>query len=306
MHNAPIALFVYNRPQHTKITLESLCRCWKADESDLYIYCDGPKNQRDEKAVKEVREIVKSHEWCGSVHIKESAKNLGLAHSLISGITELVNKYGRIIVLEDDLVLSPYFLNFMNDALDFYQDESKVMHISGYMFPVQGQLPETFFYRATSCWGWATWDRAWQCFVPDIHTLLAGFQDKHQLWEFDIKGSMNYCKMLQDQANGTIDSWAIRWYASVFLNNGLCLHPGKSLVNNIGHDGTGVHCGSTDMYSVSVSKEQVSFFTQNIEESKKAVKLMANFYRGQKKSFSVRIVNKLKMMKNLMIRQRAV
>jgi len=293
-HKAPIAFFAYNRPEHTRQALETLCKCDGALESELFIYCDGPKRAIDEKAVKQVREIVKSYNWCGAVQVVEHDVNLGLANSIIHGVTEIVNRYGRIIVLEDDLVLSPQFLNFMNDALDSYKDIQEVMHVSGYMFPVRGKLPETFFYRATSCWGWATWKRAWDKFEPDAIKLLAKFENAKQRWEFDIKGTMQYYEMLHEQTRNNTDAWAARWYASVFFNNGLCLHPGISLVNNIGHDGTGLHCGPTDVYKVEVSKERVSHFTEDIKESEQAIILMSDFYHSLNKTFFVRVFNKLK------------
>jgi hypothetical protein len=293
MSLAPIVLFVYNRPVHVKKTLESLCNCEKSQESELFMYCDGPKHPEDEKAVQEVRDIVKSRKWCGTVNIIEHDKNWGLAKSVINGVTEIINRYGKAIVLEDDLILSPQFLNFMNDALDIYKNDEEVMHISGYMFPVKGILPETFFYRATSCWGWATWKRAWEKFELSCDRLLAKFQNENRLKAFDIDGSTQYYKMLQDQATGKRDSWAIRWYASVFLNNGLCLHPGKSLVKNIGHDNSGIHCGSSNAFDVQPGRDRVSDFTQKIEENEDAINLMVDFYKSLKKPLFIRIANKL-------------
>ena len=141
--------------------------------------------------------------------IIERDENRGLADSIISGVTEIVNRYGRIIVLEDDLVLSSQFLNYMNDALEIYKDSEKVMHISGYMFPVKGELPETFFYRTTSCWGWATWKRAWDSFEPDSNKLLNIIKDKGLKRKFDIEGSTGHYKMLQMQSKGKVNSWAV-------------------------------------------------------------------------------------------------
>jgi hypothetical protein len=199
-------------------------------------------------------------------------------------------------VVEDDLYLSPYFLKYMNTALDTYEKYDEVMHIAGYMFPVRGKLPETFFYRATSCWGWGTWKRAWDKFEPDAPTLLAGFKNRKKRWEFNIQGSMKYYRMLILQAIGMSDSWAIRWYASVFLNNGLCLHPGKSLVNNIGHDDSGMHCDCTGVYDVNVSEDEDFEFTTNISESEKAVMLMVDFYQSIRKPIYVLAYNELKRM----------
>ncbi len=294
MPNAPIAFFAYNRPEHTRKALESLAMSKGAAESELFIFCDGPKNAASEKAVGDVRFLVKSRKWCKTVHIVEREENWGLAKSLIYGVTELANNFGRVIVLEDDLVLSSWFLDYMNRALEIYQDIPRVMHISGYLLPVKGQLPETFFYRNTSCWGWATWKRAWDMFEPDTKKLLAGFNNLNQRREFDVRGTMGFYRMLRDQDKGRIDSWAIRWYASVFLNNGLCLYPGKSLVNNIGHDNSGVHCGASTRFECQVSQDRVLNFTQDIHENKQAVKLMADFYRSLKEPFLVRVYKKIK------------
>jgi len=290
---APIALFAYNRPEHTRKTLESLMANAEFSDSSLYVFCDGAKRKKDIPLVQATRESIRSYELDNATII-ERDKNLGLANSIITGVTELCNKYGRVIVVEDDLYLSPYFLKYMNTALDIYEKYGKVMHISGYMFPVKGELPDTFFYRSTSCWGWGTWKRAWDRFEPDVHKLLAGFQDEKKRWEFDIHGSIDYYKMLKHQASGKVDSWAIRWYASVFLNGGLCLHPGTSLVNNIGHDDSGVHCGCTDVYDVNVNEGKDFMFTTDISESDEAVMLIAEFYQAIKKPVYVRAYNKVK------------
>jgi hypothetical protein len=290
MGNSPIAFFAYNRPEHCLQALESLAANEGAAESELFIFCDGPKGRRDHKAVEEVRAAVGSRKWCKTVHIIEREKNWGLARSIISGVTETVNRHGRIIVLEDDLVLSPQFLNFMNDALEFYKDQPKVMHISGYMFPVKGQLPEAFFYRGASCWGWGTWKRAWNQFESDAQKHLDRLSAKALRYEFDIQGSTNFYSMLRDHSKGRINSWAIRWYASVFLNGGLCLHPGTSMTNNIGHDGTGVHCMSTEDYQVMLAEKMVSHFPSKACEDDHMVRQMVQFYRSIKKPLHVRAI----------------
>lgn len=304
MHKAPIAFFAYNRPEHTRRSLESLSKCEGAAESELFIFCDGPKKPEDEEAVKAVRNLVKSRKWCGKVRVIERQNNMGLANSIISGVTDIVNRYGRIVVLEDDLVLSPQFLNFMNDALNIYEEVPEVMHISGYMFPVKEELPETFFYRAASCWGWATWKRAWDKFDPDSNKLLSRLQAEDLQCEFNVRDSMNFFKTLQDNAEGRLKTWAIRWYASVFLEGGLCLHPGGSLVNNIGHDDTGVHCGSTDMFDVELKKQRVTGFTMDIKEDEHAVESIADFYRAlnKRRPLPVRVFNKLKRIGNRILK----
>lgn len=301
MTPSPIALFVYNRPHHTRKTLESLLINADFSDSPLYVFCDGAKRKKDIPLVRETRESIRSYELDNATIIKRE-ENMGLANSIITGVTDLCNKYGRVIVVEDDLVVSPYFLKYMNTALDTYEEYDKVMHISGYMFPVRGKLPDTFFYRATSCWGWGTWKRAWDKFEPDAHTLLAGFKNRKKRREFDIQGSMKYHRMLILQAIGMSDSWAIRWYASVFLNNGLCLHPGKSLVNNIGHDDSGVHSDCTNVYDVNVSEDEDFEFTTDIKESEKAIMLMVAFYQSIKKPIYVLVYNRLKRIINVVMK----
>ena len=164
---SPIVLFVYNRPWHTRQTLETLSKNILADQSKLYIYADGPKeNATDEqlRKINDVRKLIREKNWCREVEIIEREKNIGIENSTITGVTEIVNKFGKIIVVEDDIVTSVGFLKYMNEALDLYEKYEKVMYISGYMFPVKAKLPETFFLPITSYWGWGTWARAWKEF----------------------------------------------------------------------------------------------------------------------------------------------
>lgn len=299
MPRAPIALFTYNRPWHTRQLLESLCANEGARESELFIFCDGPKSLKDVEAVGAVRDLVKSRNWCGKVNVVEQIHNLGLANSIIKGVTEIVNRYGKIIILEDDLVLSPQFLNYMNDALEIYKDVSKVMHISAYMFPLKEEFPETFFYRGTTCWGWGTWKGSWDKFDSDGKRLAEEFKSKNSKFEFDIQGGNAFYKMLKKQIAGSVDSWAIRWYASVFLDRGLCLHPGRSLVKNIGHDMSGVHCDLTDVFDVEVSNVRVKIVIENIVENPKIVDAMMHYYRSIKDPLYIHILNKMRKMLNL-------
>jgi hypothetical protein len=161
-------------------------------------------------------------------------------------------EHGRVIVVEDDLVTSPYFLKYMNDGLELYKSVEEVASIHGYIYPVQADLPETFFLKGADCWGWATWKRAWQGFNPDGAALLRALETRHLTTEFDFNGSTGYTQMLKDQIAGKNNSWAIRWYASAFLNNQLTLYPGTSLVQNIGHDGSGEHCGKSSSFDVTL------------------------------------------------------
>lgn len=291
---APIALFVYNRPEHTRRTLKFLQQNLLADESRLFIFSDAAANPADEANVKEVRELIKRASGFRNVEIVERSKNFGLAASIIDGVSRLVKEYGRIIVFEDDLISSPYTLQYFNDGLRRYQSEEKVMHIGAYMYPLKGGaagencLPETFFYRAATSWGWATWERAWNHFEPDIDKLMSQFNAR-KINDFSIEGTMNFWKQIREFKAGKNNSWAIRWYASLFLKGGLTLNPSESLINNIGHDGSGVHSGVNDIYNVVVNHKPITYFPEVIEENRDAYNYIRTFLKGRKGSLWLRL-----------------
>ena len=253
----PIALFAYNRPRHIGRTVAALQLNELAADSDLYIFSDGAKTDADTDLVEEVRREIDG--ICGfkSVHISKRDRNCGLAHSIISGVSEICQRHGRVIVLEDDLVTSRYFLRYMNDALDLYENQSDVISIHGYVYPVNNPLPDTFFIKGADCWGWATWRRGWDLFQPDGEILLQQLERRGLIQEFDFDGAFPYSQMLRDQIKGRNNSWAIRWYASAFLSNKLTLYPGRSLVHNIGNDSSGVHCEPSNFFDVEVSEAPV-------------------------------------------------
>ncbi len=262
---APILLFVYNRPEHVRQTVEALSRNELANKSDLIIYSDGSKTDHDAVKVYEVREYLRQINGFKSVLIHERSENYGLANSVIQGVTDTVNEYGKVIVLEDDLVTSTYFLRYMNEALERYEDEKQVMQITGYMFPVEfNSDQDAFFLPFISSWGWATWQRAWQHFDPDA----AGYQqlkNNRQLKNsFNLGGAYPYYKMLESQLRGEIDSWAIRWNLSVFINHGLVFYPKKSMVMNIGFDGSGTHCVMSSTKSMELSELPLKRFPSEI------------------------------------------
>lgn len=258
MNLAPLTLFVYNRLWHTRQTIEALQQNELAAESNLFIYSDGPKNAGHAGAVDEVRDYIRAIGGFKSVTITEREENWGLARSIISGVTEIVKDFDRIIVVEDDLVTSPFFLRYMNDALEMYKSEESVISVHGYINPLKGQLPETFFLKYTGCWGWGTWKRGWALFESDGEKLLKNLKDRGLVERFDLERSYPFTGMLNDQVDGKNDSWAIRWQASAFLNDKLTLFPGRSLVNNIGHDDSGIHCGKTDRYDVALACKPIN------------------------------------------------
>ena len=286
---APIALFVYNRPQHTERTIKFLRQNTLAAESRLYIFSDGAKTAAEEAKVDEVRAIIRNIDGFKSVKIIASKQNAGLASAVIAGVSQLIRDYGQVIVFEDDLVTSPHTLRYFNDALDRYRHVENVMHIGAYMYPLQNaQLPQTFFYRAATSWGWATWARAWNNFEPDIDVLLKQFDHKKKT-AFSIEGKMNFWKQMQEFKSGKNNSWAIRWYASIFLKGGLTLNPAQSLVNNIGHDGTGVHSGINDIYNVIINPKPITEFPEVILENPSAYQAIKAFLTNRKGSFWDRI-----------------
>jgi hypothetical protein len=291
---APIALFVYNRPEHTRRTIKFLKQNLLAGESRLFIFSDASKNESNQTLVEEVREIIRSVDGFKEVEIIERKSNMGLADSIIDGVSRLVKEYGKVIVFEDDLISSSYTLQYFNDALKRYQNEEKVMHVGAYMYALKDEsLPETFFYRAATSWGWATWDRAWKNFEPDIDQLISQFS-REKKYQFSIEGTMNFWKQIEEFKNGKNNSWAIRWYASIFLKGGLTLNPSQSLINNIGHDGTGIHSGLNDIYNVIINPRPILSFPEKIEEDQQAYQSIKEFLENRKGSFWQRILRFVK------------
>lgn len=262
---APIALFVYNRPEHVQKTVESLAKNDLSAQSDLFVFADGPRERDDPENIRRVREYIQSIRGFRSVNIREREQNAGLARSIIYGVTQVVSEAGRVIVLEDDLVCSPFFLKYMNDALELYENDDRVISIHGYIYPVATSLPETFFLRGADCWGWATWKRGWDLFEADGRKLLSEMTQRKLGKQFDFDGAHPYTKMLDQQIKGKNDSWAVRWHASAFLADRLTLYPGQSLVQNIGSFGT--HCGTIDQYEVNLCDHPVRVGGIAVEEN---------------------------------------
>ena len=295
---APIIIFMYNRPTHAAYALEALSKNELAIESDLTIFCDGPKSSKDLELVRLTREVAYSAKGFRSVRIVERTINMGLANSIINGVTEVCNKRGRVIVLEDDLVTAPSFLRFMNNALDKYQDELRVGSIHGYWYPVDCAVPDTFFLRGASCWGWATWSRAWQQFESDGVKLLKDLRSHNLQKEFDLGGACKYTNMLKAQVAGRNNSWAIRWHASAFIAGLLQLSPGKSLVQNIGFDNSGTHCSASEDYDVSLSIAPPNLKDIPIVQSEIAYSALIRYYKAKKQSFTRRAIGKLRRIMN--------
>jgi hypothetical protein len=250
---APIALFVYNRPWHTYKTVEALKKNTYAEQSELFIFSDAPKNDLAVRKVLKVRNYLRRIAGFKEVTIIERESNYGVDKSIISGVTEIINHYGQIIVIEDDLITSSHFLKFMNEGLTLYKDEEKVISIGGYMYPLKSNVPEIFFLPGTYWWGWGTWKREWDLFEEDGRKLLSQIKERNLEDKFNMNMGINCLKMLEDQIAGKNDQWDVRWQALAFINNKVSLFPGKSLVANIGTDGSGVHCGASSQFYTKLS-----------------------------------------------------
>ncbi|MDD9196708.1 glycosyltransferase [Aliivibrio sp. S3MY1] len=293
MSLAPIILFVYNRPDHTKKTIQALQQNVLASESELFIYADAAKNESAQQQVDEVCNLISDVSGFKKITVIKQETNVGLANSIISGVTEIVNKYGKVIVLEDDLVTSPYFLTFMNDALDLYSNKKDIWHISGWNYPIETDgIADTFLWRTMNCWGWATWDDRWQHFEKNTDKLMESFTAE-KIKAFNLDGYENFWGQVLANKEGKINTWAIYWYASIFEKNGLCLNPTETFVDNIGLDGSGIHCGVNTSYIANLNINNNITFETNLEESSIALERIQLFYRKMEKSFLVRAINKL-------------
>ncbi len=258
---APVVLFVYKRLQHTKTTMESLCNNSLALKSTLYIFSDGMKSKSDEEAVKAVRRYIDQPVWkkyFQEVEIIKAEHNKGLANSVIDGVSYILKKYKKVIVLEDDLLLSPYFLKYMNEALDYYEKIADIWSISGYSFPMKSlkKYPHDIFYSYRGCsWGWATWKDRWEKVDWSVSEYSEFITDKSKVRRFN-RGGKDLTGMLSLQMRGGIDSWAIRWCFAESNLNMFTIYPRISYVKNIGCDGTGTHSGASSYYDTEISEEE--------------------------------------------------
>jgi hypothetical protein len=269
MDLAPVVLFTYNRLDHLTETIESLKENIGVDLTDIFIYSDAAKNSLDEKPVSDVRHYLTNLSGFKSITIIEREKNWGLADNIIDGVTAVVNRYGKVIVLEDDVVSSKYFLQFMNAALTRYRDNPKVMQISGYSHGINKEgLPDFYFLRLCDSWGWATWADRWQHYQHNPEQLREMFSAE-DIYRFTMDGTYNdYWWQVLANSTHKIKTWWVFFYATVFLRGGLTLYPKESHIRTIGCDGSGVHCGNDSSWDVNLSKTPVQLTEIPVEENK--------------------------------------
>lgn len=281
---SPIVVFVYNRPSHTLLTLTALSKNRMADESLLYIYSDGPRPEKgieEEKKIAQVRKVIRSEKWSKKVIIRESPYNKGLAESIEGGVTEVVKKHKKIIVLEDDVITSPGFLEYMNDALDFYENEKRVMHISGYMYPHTVKLPESLFFNVPyPGGGWGTWERAWSYYTNDTEYIYNRFNTARGWHRFNKFGGDFLQRQLVRNLTGELRSWFIKWHGILLMENGYTLYPGISLTNNIGFDDSGSNCPHVDKFTVTNLADHISVRKIAVKENRVVRKMVKRFYQG--------------------------
>lgn len=270
---APVILFTYNRPEHTRNTIKALAANELADETDLYVFSDAAKKEADAGKVQEIRDYVNTVTGFKQVTLVARKENYGLAKNVIEGATEIVNRYGKVIVLEDDLITNPFFLRFMNDGLDRYQGERRVTGVTGYSFldDRSDYEKESYLCGLTgTSWSWATWADRWADFDAEAKGWERLAADAAYRKRFNYDNTYNFYQILKSQQqDAKTNSWAIRWYYTTFLQDGLILAPAKSLVGNDGWDGSGVHCGEgaapTALHELK-TKKAVTEFPEEIRE----------------------------------------
>ena len=283
----PVAIFAYRRPNHLRRTLDALARNHGADQTNVTVICDGPRSPGEASDCRSVvREAGRARPF-NSITVEQRESNLGLARSIVGGTSQMLHQHERVIVLEDDIVTSPAFLTYMNDALERYSADDRVISVHGYSYPTKIQEP--FFLRGADCWGWATWRRGWELFDPDGASLLKRLREQALTDAFDFNGAYPYTRMLEDQIAGRNDSWAIRWYASAFLADKLTLYPGRCLVQNIGHDGSGTHGGATDRFEGDLAQQAPDLSGVVVEESAAARSAFERYFRERDSCGPVRL-----------------
>lgn len=298
----PIALFTYNRPYHTLKTLESLMRNELASNSLLYIYSDGPKSrclEEDKKRISEVRELIRKRQWCREVRIIESEYNKGLAESIKTGVTEVINQYGRVVVLEDDLVTSPTFLNYMNKALNFYENKKSVYSISGYCLPPNKfQIPSDYFYDVfvslrNSSWGWGTWADRWNQIDWETNCYNV-IKNNERIKEALNRGGDDVFDLLEKLRSDELDIWSIQFTLAHFVNHGISIVPTVSFIDNLGLDGSGINCNPNKKLKNPVLNDKKDLrFLNILYEDKQIVNSFYNAYCRKRRAIWKRIINRI-------------
>jgi len=294
MQLSPLVLFCYNRPQHVEQTIDALKKCALADQTDLIIFSDGARNEQEVKKVEEVRTVINSVEGFNSVKIIERTENWGLAKSIISGVSEVINEYKRIIVMEDDLVCSESFLTNMNRMLDYFQNHQQIFSITGFNPPIsidKDFSEDLYLFPRTSSYGWGTWVDRWNSVDWSMDFFNSFIQSKQKRKHFN-KGGIDLSPMLLHQKVSKINSWAIRFCYAASIQNKMCVYPARSMLYTSGSDGSGTHVTKGVNLGSTASDKIISidhFPEEHPKISKKVrrfwanslVRQLINFYKRQ-------------------------
>ena len=291
-----VVCFAYNRPRHLQLTLRALVENAEAASLPLFVYVDGAKTEFDNFAISEVIDVVQSFSSCFQRLILTVREvNFGLYRSLTLGITEVLQQFDQVVVLEDDISVSKDFLSYVLHALDFYEHEKTVASIHGYTPGFATNLPQTFFLKGADCWGWATWKDRWSLFRDDAALMLRELEQENRVHEFDLLGAYPYSALLKARAAGQSSSWAICWHASCFLAGKYTLYPGTSLVKNIGLDSSGEHCGDLHFMDVTTfSSSPISQYPERVQQDSGIFAMYSDYFSSQLQSNRQPIPQRLK------------
>lgn len=290
-----IAIFAFNRPKHLSECLSSLESCVGFQNFVGTIFIDGARNDIEQSLVDECYEVADNFSLRHSFKVTKRESNLGLASSIRSGIDQIFQSSDSIIVIEDDLVLHPGFLHFVSSGLAKYADEKKVSSISGYQYPIQRPPTSAVFLLGADCWGWGTWSDRWNDTNFHAASLLQEIRENNLVHQFNLDGTNDYTGMLEQLINGDIDSWAILWHASMYVQKRLTLYPPTSFVSNEGGDGSGTHFGVNSLYSQELKDSANISFPDHIAESNSFREDLCQFYIESRVKFSMfsRVKNKI-------------
>lgn len=294
MRLAPVALFTFTRLEHTKLTIESLKKNSLASETTLIIFSDAARTEEELIIVNELRNYLNTIHGFKEIIIVKREKNFGLAKNIIQGVSECCKKYGKVIVLEDDLITAPNFLSFMNNSLDLYSENKDVISISGCNYPADlSKIQDDFYFlRIPLCWGWATWSDRWDLFDKDIS--LVDKINKKTINYINFDKTYDFFSQAIHNKNKKINTWFIFWYIASATHKKLTLFPKFNLVENIGHDGSGENCKIDDTLTQKTNNKTIKLSFKNPIENNIALTEHKLFFKKTKKSIFMRIINRIR------------
>ena len=278
--HAAIAFFAFNRPEHAAHALRTLAANPDAATSSLHIFVDGPRNAEEGERVQSVRDVVRQAQGFADVQVHASNANKGLFEAITGGVEHVLREHDRVIVVEDDVEVSPSFLTYMNAALARYRDDVRVGSIHGYTPPISG-LPDYFFLPGADCWGWATWADRWALFEPDPRKLLRALTERRLLRAFTATHGAQSLLQLVRRAQGRSQSWATLWHASLFLAGRHTLHPCTSFVRNTGNDGSGEHAARSTAHDTPATARFEDILPMNVSQNAYAAGALSDFLDRQ-------------------------